>query len=84
MVKQLKGNARKYKRLDVWNNSHLPRHGTRDDVGSRRVARDRHGRFTQAVFVDGHSGKMNSLDITAYDWGASKEYVKDNPLPDVQ
>lgn len=69
--------------MDAWNNTHMPQHGDRENVGSRRVARDRHSRFTQVVFVDGHSGKVNSLDMTAYDWGADRDYVKNNPLPEI-
>ncbi|MFC1652283.1 DUF1559 domain-containing protein [Planctomycetota bacterium] len=67
--------------MDCWNNTHLPAYGTDEKVASRRAARNRHSRFTQVVYVDGHSGKINSLEMTAFDWGVSKEYVANNPLP---
>ncbi len=30
------------RRMDAWNNTHMPQQGTRENAGSRRVARDRH------------------------------------------
>lgn len=55
----------KFKWLDIWHRNHLPS----SDTG-RRVARDRHGKgILNCLFVDGHSGKMDSLKITAYDFG---------------
>ncbi len=57
--------ARKLWWLDAWAANHLPSAGD----GTRRVARERHGRFTNCLFVDGHSERMNSLDMTTYDWG---------------
>ena len=51
--------------LDAYQGSHLPS----ADHGSRRVARDRHGRATNCLYVDGHSAKANSMDMTVYDWG---------------
>jgi prepilin-type processing-associated H-X9-DG protein len=53
--------------LDAWNETHLPS----APESSRRVARDRHGRGTNCVFIDGHSAKMNSMEMTPYDWGMS-------------
>ena len=55
----------KLKWLDVWHEDHLPSNDTR-----RRVARERHGRNgVNCLFVDGHSDKMNSLEITPHDYG---------------
>jgi prepilin-type processing-associated H-X9-DG protein len=51
--------------LDAYNASHLPRAGD----NTRRVARERHAKGTNCLFVDGHAGKMNSMDMTTYDWG---------------
>ena len=56
--------------LDAYNASHLP---SAPD-SSRRIARERHGRNTNCLFVDGHSGKMNSMDMTTYDWGLPRTY----------
>lgn len=55
----------KLKWLDVWHTAHLPSSNT-----ERRVARERHGRNgVNCLFVDGHSAKMDSLEITSYDFG---------------
>lgn len=54
----------KLKWLDVWARRHLPS----SDTG-RRVARDRHNKRLNCLFVDGHSNKMDSLEVTAYDYG---------------
>jgi prepilin-type N-terminal cleavage/methylation domain-containing protein len=55
----------KMQSLDVWNTNHLP---SAPD-GSRRVARDRHKKWINCMFIDGHSGKMRPLEITRYDFG---------------
>jgi prepilin-type N-terminal cleavage/methylation domain-containing protein len=57
--------ARKLWWLDAYAASHLPSAGD----GSRRVARERHGKFTSCLYVDGHSEKMNSMNMSTYDWG---------------
>jgi len=51
--------------LDIYNEKHLPSGSDTD----RRVARERHGKFTNCVFADGHSDKVNSMDMTPWDWG---------------
>jgi len=56
--------------LDAYKTSHLP--SAPDN--SRRVARERHGNNTNCLFVDGHSGKMNSMEMTTYDWGLPRTY----------
>lgn len=56
---------RKMQYLDIWHTSHLP--SAPDNT--RRMARDRHIRFVNCLFVDGHSGKMEPLEITPYDFG---------------
>ena len=55
----------KMQSLDVWHTSHLP---SAPD-SSRRVARDRHKKWINCMFVDGHSGKMRPLELTVYDFG---------------
>ena len=55
----------KMQSLDVWNTNHLP---SAPD-GSRRVARDRHKKWINCMFIDGHSGKMRPEEITPYDFG---------------
>jgi type II secretory pathway pseudopilin PulG len=59
----------KMQSLDVWNVNHLP---SAPD-SSRRVARNRHERWLNCMFIDGHSGKMDALEITPYDFGLSAE-----------
>ena len=51
--------------LDVWNPNHLPS----GPDGSRRVALDRHKKWINCMFIDGHSGKMRPLELTGYDFG---------------
>jgi len=55
----------KMQSLDVWNPNHLP---SAPD-SSRRVARDRHKKWINCMFVDGHSSKMAPLELTVYDFG---------------
>lgn len=59
----------KMQSLDVWNVNHLP---SAPD-SSRRVARNRHERWLNCMFIDGHSGKKDALEITTYDFGLSAE-----------
>jgi prepilin-type N-terminal cleavage/methylation domain-containing protein/prepilin-type processing-associated H-X9-DG protein len=51
--------------LDAYNAAHLPS----EPDSTRRVARERHGKNTNCLFVDSHADKMNSMDMTTYDWG---------------
>ena len=55
--------------LDVYSTSHLPRGSDQ----TRRVARERHAKNTNCVFADGHADKINSMDMTAWDWGLLRE-----------
>lgn len=55
--------------LDVWHTAHLP--SAPDNT--RRMARDRHIKFVNCLFVDGHSGKMNPLEITSHDFGLPRQ-----------
>ena len=57
----------KMQSLDVWNKNHLPS----GSDSSRRVARNRHERWVNCMFVDGHSGKMDAMEMTVVDWGLS-------------
>jgi len=58
----------KLQRFDAWNDTHL---STAPD-STRRVARDRHVRFVNVCYTDGHSAKTNPETMTPYDWGAPK------------
>jgi prepilin-type N-terminal cleavage/methylation domain-containing protein/prepilin-type processing-associated H-X9-DG protein len=51
--------------LDIYDKTHLPS----GQDNARRVARERHGKFTDCLFVDGHADKVNSMDMTPWDWG---------------
>jgi prepilin-type processing-associated H-X9-DG protein len=62
---------RKMQSLDVWHPKHLP---TADDT-TRRVARDRHGKWISCLYVDGHSEKVKPLEMTVYDWGLPAELL---------
>jgi len=62
----------KMQSLDVWHPSHLP---SAPD-SSRRVARDRHRRWINCMFIDGHSDKMDPLEITTYDYGLPAERLQ--------
>jgi len=55
----------KMQSLDVWHPSHLP---SAPD-SSRRVARDRHRKWLNCLFIDGHSEKMASLEVTPWHYG---------------
>jgi len=61
--------ALKFRWMDIYGSSHLPY----DDTGalrvSRRVAANRHGRFINCLYFDGHAGKMEAQQMTAWDWG---------------
>jgi prepilin-type processing-associated H-X9-DG protein len=56
--------------LDCWSASHIPNiKSLPKDIGARRVALNRHAKFTNCAFVDGHSAKIVSVNMTPYDWG---------------
>lgn len=59
----------KMQSLDAWHPNHLP--SAQD--GTRRVARDRHTKWINCLFIDGHSAKMNPLEITPHDYGLPAE-----------
>ncbi|UCE46465.1 MAG: prepilin-type N-terminal cleavage/methylation domain-containing protein [Phycisphaerales bacterium] len=61
----------KMQSLDVWKRDHLP---SAPD-SSRRVARSRHENWVNCMFVDGHSGKMESMELTVVDWGLPVDSV---------
>ena len=53
--------------LDVWNPDHLPS----GSDNTRRIALDRHRKRANCLFVDGHSDKMDSLEITSWHFGVA-------------
>jgi prepilin-type N-terminal cleavage/methylation domain-containing protein/prepilin-type processing-associated H-X9-DG protein len=55
----------KMQSLDVWNRNHLP---SAPD-SSRRMARNRHKRWVNCMFIDGHSDDMDAMEVTPYDFG---------------
>ena len=55
----------KMQSLDAWRPNHLP--SASDNT--RRVARNRHTKWLNCLFLDGHSSKMDPLKITTYDYG---------------
>jgi len=60
----------KMQSLDVWNKNHLPS----GPDNTRRMARDRHSKWINCLFIDGHAGKMNPMELTPYDFGLSREF----------
>jgi prepilin-type processing-associated H-X9-DG protein len=50
--------------IDIWHKNHLPSAGS-----SRRMALDRHVKWTNCLFVDGHSEKMDAEEITLWHLG---------------
>jgi prepilin-type N-terminal cleavage/methylation domain-containing protein/prepilin-type processing-associated H-X9-DG protein len=60
----------KMQSLDVWNKNHLPS----GPDNTRRMARDRHKKWINCLFIDGHAGKMNPMELTPYDFGLSREF----------
>lgn len=59
----------KMQSLDVWNKNHLP---SAPD-SSRRMARDRHKKWINCIYVDGHCDDVVALEITTYDFGLPAE-----------
>jgi prepilin-type N-terminal cleavage/methylation domain-containing protein/prepilin-type processing-associated H-X9-DG protein len=59
----------KMQSLDAWHRNHLPSAGD----STRRVARNRHAKWINCLFIDGHSSKMDALELTPYDFGLSRE-----------
>ena len=55
----------KMQSLDAWRPNHLP--SASDNT--RRVARNRHTKWINCLFIDGHSDKMDPLEITPHDYG---------------
>jgi prepilin-type N-terminal cleavage/methylation domain-containing protein/prepilin-type processing-associated H-X9-DG protein len=55
----------KMQSLDVWNKSHLP---SAPD-STRRMARNRHKRWVNCLFIDGHSDDKDAMEVTPYDFG---------------
>jgi prepilin-type N-terminal cleavage/methylation domain-containing protein/prepilin-type processing-associated H-X9-DG protein len=55
----------KMQSLDVWHPNHLP---SAPD-STRRVARDRHRKWLNCLFIDGHSEKIASLEVTPWHYG---------------
>jgi prepilin-type N-terminal cleavage/methylation domain-containing protein/prepilin-type processing-associated H-X9-DG protein len=61
----------KMQSLDVWHPNHLP---SAPD-STRRVARDRHRKWLNCLFIDGHSEKMASLEVTPWHYGLSSSAI---------
>ena len=59
----------KMQSLDAWHPNHLPS----GQDSTRRVARDRHTKWLNCLFIDGHASKMRPLEITAHDYGVPIE-----------
>ena len=51
--------------LDAWSPNHLPS----GSEGTRRMARGRHIKYINCLFIDGHSGKMDSMEVDTWHMG---------------
>lgn len=54
--------------FDVWHLQHLPNSDEEDQTYGRRVARDRHGKASNATFLDGHSQSVRTEEMTPRMW----------------
>ena len=54
--------------LDVYHRDHLPN----SDI-QRRIARQRHGKKVNCLFVDGHADKMDPMKISPWDLGLPRD-----------
>jgi prepilin-type processing-associated H-X9-DG protein len=71
--------AEKLRWMDVYSSSHLPYNELGQLNPGRRVAAQRHNRFVNCLYFDGHSEKMVSEDMTAWHWGRPPAVIdKDN------
>jgi prepilin-type N-terminal cleavage/methylation domain-containing protein/prepilin-type processing-associated H-X9-DG protein len=61
--------------LDVWHPNHLPAAPDGTINAGRRVALDRHKKWINGLFIDGHAGKMRPLELTVYDFGLPADMV---------
>jgi prepilin-type N-terminal cleavage/methylation domain-containing protein/prepilin-type processing-associated H-X9-DG protein len=61
----------KMQSLDVWHPNHLPS----ASENTRRVARNRHNNWLNCLFIDGHSAKMDSMEVTAWHYGVAADKV---------
>ena len=61
--------------LDVWNPGHLPASPDGTINAGRRVALDRHKKWINGLFVDGHAGKVRPLELTVYNFGLPADMV---------
>ncbi len=63
------GLALKLRWMDIYSSNHLPYDLSGELKPGRRVAAERHGRFVNGLFFDGHSEKLVAENMTAWDWG---------------
>jgi prepilin-type N-terminal cleavage/methylation domain-containing protein len=55
----------KMQSLDVWHSNHLP--SAPDNT--RRMSRDRHKKWINCMYIDGHCDDVDPLELTPYDFG---------------
>jgi prepilin-type N-terminal cleavage/methylation domain-containing protein/prepilin-type processing-associated H-X9-DG protein len=61
--------ALKLRWMDVYSSNHLPYNTAGELNPGRRVAAERHNRYVNCLFFDGHSEKMVAEDMRAWHWG---------------
>jgi len=60
------------RRCDVWHPGHLPSSNTDDESHGRRVARNRHKRGSNCLYLDWHVGSVAADDMTVDMWRVHK------------
>jgi prepilin-type N-terminal cleavage/methylation domain-containing protein/prepilin-type processing-associated H-X9-DG protein len=68
--------ALKLRWMDIYSSSHLPYDRMGELNPGRRVAAERHNRYINGLFFDGHAEKMVAEDMAAWHWGRPR--VLDN------
>lgn len=67
--------ALKLRWMDIYSSNHLPYNYDRELNPGRRVAAERHNRYINGLYFDGHAEKMVAEDMTAWHWGRPKSDI---------
>ena len=67
--------ALKLRWMDIYSSNHLPYNADRELNPGRRVAAQRHNRYINCLYFDGHSEKMVAEDMTAWHWGRPRTAI---------
>ena len=67
--------ALKLRWMDIYSSNHLPYNLDGQLNPSRRVAAERHNRYVNGLFFDGHAEKLVAEDMTAWHWGRPRPVI---------